>query len=69
MGYVSHFKDKPELESAGWLPRLPIQDLLYFDGWGQRDDEQPLVTQLRRDEEAVLECRASTTLQPVCNQA
>ncbi len=69
VGYVSHFKNKPELESAGWLPRLPIQDLLYFDGWGQRDDEQPLVTQLRPDEEAVLECRASTTLQPVCNQA
>lgn len=69
VGYVSHFKDKPELESAGWLPRLPIQDLLYFDGWGQRDDEQPLVAQLRRDEAAARECRASATLQAVCHPA
>ncbi len=37
IGYVSHFHDKPELEKAGWLPRLPIADLLYFDQWGQAD--------------------------------
>lgn len=38
IGYVSHFHDKPELEKAGWLPRLPIADLLYYDQWGQSDD-------------------------------
>ncbi len=37
IGYVSHFHDKPELEKAGWLPRLPIADLLYYDQWGQAD--------------------------------
>jgi len=37
IGYVSHFNDKPELEKAGWLPRLPIADLLYYDQWGQAD--------------------------------
>jgi 5,6-dimethylbenzimidazole synthase len=37
IGYVSHFKDKPELEQAGWLPRLPINDLLYFEQWGATD--------------------------------
>ncbi len=37
IGYVSHFKDRPELEKAGWLPRLPINDLLYFEQWGARD--------------------------------
>lgn len=31
--YVSHFHDKPELESAGWLPRLPLEQLLHFDEW------------------------------------
>jgi len=36
IGYVSHFFDKPELESAGWLPRLPLADLLHFDGWEGR---------------------------------
>ena len=40
IGYVSHFHDKPELEKAGWLPRLPIADLLYYDQWGQGDPEQ-----------------------------
>ena len=40
IGYVSHFHDKPELEKAGWLPRLPIADLLYFDQWGQADGER-----------------------------
>lgn len=49
VGYVSAFKDKPELETAGWLPRLPVQDLLYFDAWGERDDQQPLLAQLQRD--------------------
>lgn len=37
IGYVSHFHDRPELETAGWLPRLPIADLLYYDQWGQAD--------------------------------
>jgi 5,6-dimethylbenzimidazole synthase len=40
IGTVSHFHDKPELEKAGWLPRLPIADLLYYDQWGQGDPEQ-----------------------------
>ncbi len=50
VGYVSHFYDKPELESAGWLPRLPIEELVYFDQWGQRDDAQPLVDTLRQEQ-------------------
>lgn len=37
IGYVSHFHDRPELETAGWLLRLPIADLLYYDQWGQAD--------------------------------
>ncbi len=34
VGYVSHFFTKPELETAGWRQRLPLEDLLYQDGWG-----------------------------------
>ena len=64
VGYVSHFKDKPELETAGWLPRMPIQDLLFFDTWGQRDDQQPLVAQLQRDAAAALAYRTSATQPP-----
>lgn len=35
LGQVSHFKDKPELEAAGWRSRLPLEDLVFFEQWGQ----------------------------------
>jgi len=35
IGYVSHFYEKPELETGGWLPRMPLEDLIYFDQWGE----------------------------------
>ncbi len=50
VGYVSHFFDQPELESAGWLPRLPVQDLVYFDQWGHQDEQQALIGHLKRDQ-------------------
>ena len=34
MGYVTHFPEKPELEAAGWLPRLPLDRLVFNDRWG-----------------------------------
>ena len=40
IGHVSHFKDQPELEKAGWLPRLPLNDLVYFEQWGTGDSGQ-----------------------------
>ncbi|MDA8107775.1 MAG: 5,6-dimethylbenzimidazole synthase [Betaproteobacteria bacterium] len=61
VGYVSHFFSKPELETAGWLPRLPIEDLVYFDQWGHRDNEQPLVKQLMREQAAV---QAAASIEP-----
>lgn len=33
LGYVSHFKDQPELESAGWLPRLQLDELIHQEQW------------------------------------
>jgi len=49
IGYVSHFHDKPELEKAGWLPRLPIEELVFHDQWGATDSGQniPLTAALR----------------------
>jgi len=51
VGYVSHFYDKPELETAGWLNRTPLDDLLYFDQWGNKktDQEEALVNQVIQD--------------------
>jgi 5,6-dimethylbenzimidazole synthase len=51
VGYVSHFYDKPELETAGWLKRTPLDDLLYFDQWGntKTSEEESLVSQIIED--------------------
>ncbi|MGE4158377.1 MAG: 5,6-dimethylbenzimidazole synthase [Planctomycetota bacterium] len=51
MGSVTHFHKEPELQTAGWLPRLPLDELLYFDRWGSRDAEgaAPLLQQVRQD--------------------
>jgi 5,6-dimethylbenzimidazole synthase len=67
VGYVSHFYAKPELETAGWLPRLPIEDLVYFDQWGQRDDQQPLIEHLRRDQAAAQATANAALLQQTQN--
>lgn len=64
VGYVSHFYAKPELESAGWLPRLPIEELVYFDQWGRRDHEQTLIGHLRRDQAAAQEARGAAPAGP-----
>ncbi|WP_085296729.1 5,6-dimethylbenzimidazole synthase [Cognaticolwellia mytili] len=53
LGYVSHFKEKPELETANWLPRRPIDELVSFDAWGKsasNSDEKSLIAQLQSDE-------------------
>ena len=31
IGYVTHFKDKPELESAGWLPRRSVAKAIHYN--------------------------------------
>ncbi|MBK3774428.1 5,6-dimethylbenzimidazole synthase [Azospirillum sp. YIM DDC1] len=35
LGYVSHFHETPELEKAGWRSRLPLEDLVFRDRWGE----------------------------------
>ncbi len=59
VGYVSHFYAKPELQTAGWLPRLPGKDLVYFDEWGSQAPEHPLMAHLARDQEVAEEMRAA----------
>jgi len=33
IGYVTKFKDKPELESAGWLPRRSVDKAVHYNKW------------------------------------
>lgn len=37
LGHVSHFHDRPELEAAGWRQRLPVDELVHFEGWGRHE--------------------------------
>ena len=43
VGYVSHFLQKPELEIAGWMPRVPLSDAVWIDRWQERDASDSLL--------------------------
>ena len=49
LGHVSHFAARPDLESSGWLPRLALDELVWFDGWQQRSGSESLLAQLAMD--------------------
>jgi 5,6-dimethylbenzimidazole synthase len=33
LGYVDKFASEPELQTAGWLTRLPLKEVVRFEGW------------------------------------
>jgi 5,6-dimethylbenzimidazole synthase len=43
VGHVTHFLQKPELETAGWLPRMPLSDVVWIDRWHEREASDPLL--------------------------
>ncbi len=36
VGYTDGFADEPELKTRGWLPEVPLEELIFCDAWGQR---------------------------------
>lgn len=36
LGYVSEFLPRPQLEIRGWLPRVPIEEVIFEEHWGER---------------------------------
>ena len=36
VGYAEDFPPEPELQTAGWLPRLPLADVLRYETWDGR---------------------------------
>lgn len=38
LGYVEEFATKPDLESEGWLPRLGLEDVVYYEKWKQKQN-------------------------------
>ena len=39
LGYVDEFAEKPDLQTAGWLPRLDLKDVVYFEKWNKKENE------------------------------
>ncbi|MGQ9366085.1 5,6-dimethylbenzimidazole synthase [Azospirillum sp. A39] len=46
VGYVSRFHDRPELETAGWERRTPLREVVWFDRWRGRPEDEPLLDHL-----------------------
>lgn len=40
LGYVDEFAKKPDLETAGWLPRLGLSDVVFYEKWKSSDDQR-----------------------------
>ena len=36
LGYVSSFAAQPDLETAGWRARIPIEELIHYESWGKK---------------------------------
>ena len=39
LGHVDEFADKPDLQTAGWLPRLKLKDVVYFEKWNNKENK------------------------------
>ncbi len=39
LGYVTEFADKPDLEKTGWLPRLKLNEVIYYENWGDSHEK------------------------------
>ncbi len=58
LGHVSHFKEKPELETAGWRERLELADITHFDSFEKDaaagdDYAQTLLSNMRTQQRAL----------------
>ena len=37
---VNEFADKPDLETARWLPRLDLKDVVYYEKWEDKENNK-----------------------------
>lgn len=37
VGYTDVFASEPELKTYGWLPEIPLDDLIYYESWGNKE--------------------------------
>lgn len=52
VGKVKGYHPRPELETAGWLPRLPLESLMHFEKWGEQHAEPELLGRIKDYERA-----------------
>jgi len=57
VGKVRGYHPTPELQAAGWRPRLPLDELVHYDQWGEVRPDSALSELLREDQRAVAEGR------------
>lgn len=53
IGYVRRFHERSEFERVGWLTRLWVEELIYFDAWVNVTATDPLLGILRCPQAAV----------------
>ena len=39
VGYPEEFLDRPMLEKVGWAKRLPVEELTFYDSWGNQPEQ------------------------------
>jgi 5,6-dimethylbenzimidazole synthase len=39
VGYTDAFAAEPELKTRGWLPEVPLDDVVFYDRWGRRSPD------------------------------
>ena len=37
LGYTDGFAPEPELKTAGWLPQMPSDELIFYEQWGKKE--------------------------------
>lgn len=40
LGYVSKFEPAPDLETAGWRNRIPVDQLIHYEAWGYQGSDK-----------------------------
>lgn len=40
LGYVEEFAKKPDLERAGWLPRMGLSQVVCYEKWGRHESDK-----------------------------
>jgi 5,6-dimethylbenzimidazole synthase len=64
IGFVESFPERPVFESMGWLPRLPLHEVVFHDRW----DKRPRPDLLRALETSRIDGEQATSA-PIINSA